>query len=422
LGDRGSAAVTREAVDIAVVGGGLAGAVTAMLLAQRGLEVVVLERAPVWRWRACGVFTSPATVTALLRIGVTSTDLARIARPIPAMRVETRRGTSFGLSYGGTGLLDDSPVGLDRAALDPLLLSKAISAGADVRTGVAVEAIRLPAAHAARPRRGSGVQLILSGGQELDANVVVGADGLRSLVASAAGVARPSPLGRRTALTFHVPDGTALGDGPIEDRPMDARMVVIDRGYVGLAPVPGNRLNVGIVLASSWLPKLRREGAVGAAQGILEQVWPSGSTGGRPILDQVAGASPLGVGARRRAGVGWLLVGDAAGFLDPFTGEGIHRAIVSAELAAETISRSRRDGGTADLTAYDTSMRTRFGMKDVVSRVTQAFLGRPILFEYVARRLAARPGVRERMGLVIGDLAPASRALDPRYLAALLAP
>jgi flavin-dependent dehydrogenase len=203
---------------------------------------------------------------------------------------------------------------------------------------------------------------------------------------------------------------------------MDARMVVIDQGYVGLAPVPGNRLNVGIVLASSWLPKLRREGAVRAAQGILEQVWPSGSTGGRPILDQVAGASPLGVGARRRAGVGWLLVGDAAGFLDPFTGEGIHRAIVSAELAAEAISRSRRDGSTADLKAYDTAMRARFGMKDVVSRVTQAFLGRPIFFEYVARRLAARPGLRETMGLVIGDLAPASRALDPRYLAALLAP
>jgi menaquinone-9 beta-reductase len=422
LGDRGGAAVTREAVDIAVVGGGLAGAVTAMLLAQRGLEVVVLERAPAWRWRACGVFTSPATVTALLRIGVTSTDLARIARPIPAMRVETRRGTSFGLTYGGTGLLVDSPVGLDRAVLDPLLLSMAISAGADVRTGVAVEAIRLPAAHAAPPRPGSGVQMTLSGGQELDANVVVGADGLRSLVASAARVARPSPLGRRTALTFHVPDGTALGGGPIEGRPMDARMVVIDQGYVGLAPVPGNRLNVGIVLASAWLPKLRREGAVGAAQGILEQVWPSGSTGGRLILDHVAGASPLGVGARRRGGVGWLLVGDAAGFLDPFTGEGIHRAIVSAELAAEAIWRSRRDGGTADLKAHDTAMRARFGMKDVVSRVTQAFLGRPILFEYVARRLAARPGLRETMGLVIGDLAPASRALDPRYLAALLAP
>jgi hypothetical protein len=67
-------------------------------------------------------------------------------------------------------------------------------------------------------------------------------------------------------------------------------------------------------------------------------------------------------------------------------------------------------------------MRARFGSKDAVSRIVQGFLGRPALFEYVARRLAARSGVRETMGLVIGDLAPARRALDPRYLAALLAP
>ena len=67
-------------------------------------------------------------------------------------------------------------------------------------------------------------------------------------------------------------------------------------------------------------------------------------------------------------------------------------------------------------------MRTRFGTKDLVSRLVQGFLARPALFEYAARRLASRRDVRETMGLVIGDLAPATRALDPRSLAALLAP
>jgi hypothetical protein len=67
-------------------------------------------------------------------------------------------------------------------------------------------------------------------------------------------------------------------------------------------------------------------------------------------------------------------------------------------------------------------MRARFATKDLVSRVVQGFLARPSLFEYAARRLAARKRVRETMGLVIGDLAPPARALDPRYLGALLAP
>jgi len=138
-------------------------------------------------------------------------------------------------------------------------------------------------------------------------------------------------------------------------------------------------------------------------------------------LDQIAGASPLGHRVTRRAGERWLLVGDAAGFLDPFTGEGLHRALVSAELAAAAILTARR-GREGSFAAYDRAMRRLFLSKDAVSWLVQAFLARPALFEYAARRIEARPEVRATMGLVMGDLLPASRALDPRYLAALLAP
>ena len=127
----------------------------------------------------------------------------------------------------------------------------------------------------------------------------------------------------------------------------------------------------------------------------------------------------------RRAGPGWLLVGDAAGFLDPFTGEGLHRALVSAELAAGGDPGARRVGHAADgapFAAYERAMQRRFLAKDAVSWLVQAFLGRPALFDYAARRVAARPAVRATMGLVMGDLVPAGRALDPRFLAALLAP
>ena len=67
-------------------------------------------------------------------------------------------------------------------------------------------------------------------------------------------------------------------------------------------------------------------------------------------------------------------------------------------------------------------MQRRFLAKDAVSWLVQAFLTRPVLFDYAARRVAARPSVRGTMGLVMGDLVPASRALDPRFLASLLAP
>ena len=89
-----------EEVAVVVVGGGPAGAVLAARLADAGLEVMVVERSPAWQWRAGGVFTSPAAVAALRRVGLDAATLAAVARPIPAMRVETASGTTFRLTYG----------------------------------------------------------------------------------------------------------------------------------------------------------------------------------------------------------------------------------------------------------------------------------------------------------------------------------
>ena len=80
--------------------------------------------------------------------------------------------------------------------------------------------------------------------------------------------------------------------------------------------------------------------------------------------------------------------------------------------------RGRHDA----LPAYERTMQRRFLAKDAVSWLVQGFLGQPVLFEYAARRVAARSAVRATMGLVMGDLVPAGRALDPRFLVSLLAP
>jgi flavin-dependent dehydrogenase len=415
------------AVDVAVVGGGPAGATVAALLAAAGRSVVLLERAPAWRWRACGVFASPAAGAALRAAGLSETELAAVARPIPAMRVETARGTRVRLTYGAAGsgaaaAGTTSALGFDRQALDEALLQRARFAGVDVRQGTAVTSVELPGRGT---HDGPGVVLRLAGhgtdeAPPLTARIVVGADGIRSIVARSAGVDRPSPLGRRVGLTFHVTD-------PWGGAAHDARMVVIADGYVGLAPVPGGRLNVGIVLGRRWASALRDEGAAPLAARILAAL-PADD--GRHLssepLDANEGASPLGHRVSRRSGEGWLLVGDAAGFLDPFTGEGLHRAVVSAQLGAAAVDAAlgRGEAGTASggLDAYDRAMRGRFATKDAVSRLVQVFLGRPALFEYAARRLAEREEVRRTLGLVIGDLLPARRALDPRFLGGLLAP
>jgi flavin-dependent dehydrogenase len=87
-----------ERVDVVVVGGGPAGAATAIRLGRARRSVVLLERAPVWHWRACGVFASPAAVAELRGLGLERAVHQGLARPIPAMRVETRGGTRFRLA------------------------------------------------------------------------------------------------------------------------------------------------------------------------------------------------------------------------------------------------------------------------------------------------------------------------------------
>jgi flavin-dependent dehydrogenase len=422
----------RERVEVAIVGGGPAGAALAARLAAAGLDVVVLERAPRWRWRAGGVFASPAALAALRRTGLDDEVLRTVARPVPALCVETPAGISFRLTYGADR--GGAPaVGFDRSGLDPALLDLARANGADVRRGVTVVDADVRTG-TLTVRAGDGTT------HRLLAAIVVGADGLRSTVARAAGVARSVRLGPRVGLTYHLEDR----DGATT---RDARMRLLHDGYVGIAPVPGGRVNVGIVLGASWRPALVREGAESVARSIVERVPPTGEDpaawrfGHR--CDSIEGAWPLGHRVTRRAGgggsgrggatargrgrtgrqaaAGWLLVGDAAGFLDPFTGEGLHRALVSAELASRAILAGAARSHEA-FAAYDRAMRRRFLAKDAVSWLVQAFLAHPSLFEYAARRVAARPAVRATMGLVMGDLVPAGRALDPRYLAALLAP
>jgi menaquinone-9 beta-reductase len=409
-----------QMVDVAIVGAGPAGTTLAAALASRGIEVLILEQAPAWRWRAGGVFTSPAAVGALARAGLGQEVLDTVARPIPAMRLETPGGAVARLTYGADRG-GPSAVGFDRSRLDPALEALARDRGVAIQRGASVSGIKLDP---------DGVATLHVRGESIGARIVVGADGSGSVVARAADVARSARLPPRIGLTWHVMDPRPAAGGAASAGP-DARLAVIRDGYVGLAPVPGGRLNIGIVLGPSWRAGLTRDGAAATTRRALALV---PTTPDDPIAwadatpcERIAGAVPLGGRVTRRAGPGWFLVGDAAGFLDPFTGEGLHRALVSTELAATAIRATlRRFDSRADRAAgadaYDRAMRRRFASKDAVSWLVQSFLARPRLFEYAARRLAERPDLRATMGLVIGDLVPASHGLDPRFLAALLAP
>src|SRR5206468_12661286 len=131
----------------------------------------------------------------------------------------------------------DPAVGFDRCRLDTALLDRADRSGSDLRRGWTVTDVDL-AAGLLTARTPDGELATIH------ATVIVGADGLRSMVARAARIDRPVRLGPRVGLTYHLADP----DGPTG---RDARMRILRDGYVGIAPVPGGRVNVGIVLGRS---------------------------------------------------------------------------------------------------------------------------------------------------------------------------
>jgi flavin-dependent dehydrogenase len=140
---------------------------------------------------------------------------------------------------------------------------------------------------------------------------------------------------------------------------------------------------------------------------------------GARLLAPPRAVGPLALVARRVSAPGALLVGDSAGFYDPFTGEGVTLALRSAELAADTAGRALR-GGTRDLSEYDRRRDAATREKFLLNRLLQRVIAHDRLACSVARRLARRPDLADRLVGVAGDFVPARDALAPAFLWDLL--
>ncbi|CAN5718830.1 hypothetical protein BH24CHL5_BH24CHL5_13270 [soil metagenome] len=308
----------------------------------------------------------------------------------------------------------DHACGVDRFRLEFALLYLARAAGAEVSEGATVRQV-----HLGQDRAGL---LVSQDGAPTwwKARLVIGADGPLSIVARAAGAAVANRRFRRAALTGHRLDAAAAPP----TTPMEARMIVGRGWYLGLAPVPGARVNLGLVIGEGELRALLASGSgldqiVDAKLSSIDG--PACAWSSAHATDEIQAHLPLAHRVTRSAGSRWLLVGDAAGFIDPLSGEGLHRALVSAELAAATVARWAV-GDRLALADYDRRLRARFRGKDVVSWLLQLFLLQPHLARHALARLERRDRPRRTLARGLADLLPASALLDPRFHLRVLAP
>jgi geranylgeranyl reductase family protein len=397
--------------DVLVIGAGPAGASTGAWLAGAGYRVVMVDRSHFPRDKACAEYMSPGVSHLLERLG--AAELIAAARPeiVPGMEIVSPQGRRIRLRYED-GVQSFTARTLRRRVLDAVLVEHAAQRGVEIRQGVV--------AHSLIREEGAVVGVRCSSGGtfgEIRAKLTIIADGFRSSLARSLGLAVSARWPVRLGLVAHYEGHSGLEDG-------FGQMHVDRDGYCGIAPLPNGQLNVSIVTRADAL-----RARTGNAESLFQE-WIDHrpalrrALGGAERVSRVRGIVPVGARSRRAWYPGALLVGDAAGFFDPFTGEGIHRAIRGGEIAAQVGREALQSGTvrTGGLASYEALRRHAFRDKAAVTAIVQLFVQYPRLLDYAIPRLNSRPVPSRTLGLVLGDLIDAGAFLAPRALWSALRP
>jgi flavin-dependent dehydrogenase len=411
----------RTTADVVVVGGGPAGSATALLLARRGLDVLIVERETHPRPKPCGECLSPRATELLARLGVL--DAVEAAEParLAGWRIVAPAGAAFEAAFRDVTADPRfaSALAIGRDRLDAILFEAAVRAGARTRTGVRVLDVT---------RSSPGVLGMGRAGRfEARGRLVVGADGLRSVVARRIGATARNGRLRKLSLTGHMtgipPDGAAFGE-----------MHIADGMCAGIAPVDRLRTihNVTLVVDAARFGRAAALEPVAFFRRSLDRfprlrarVRDAGFAGddARGRTGPLLASGPFDRPTRHIVTPGYALVGDAAGYYDPFTGQGIGHALAAAALLAGEPEVAGCDGASSPwLRSYQKSQRRLVRGARLLQHIIEAVISRPGLADRAIARLAGRPEAGRALLAATGDMEPPFDALSPAVLFRFLTP
>jgi 2-polyprenyl-6-methoxyphenol hydroxylase-like FAD-dependent oxidoreductase len=394
-GASGSVSAVMDA-DLVVIGAGPVGAALAMLLARSGRRVALLDRATFPRDKACGEGLLPSGVRVLEGLGI---DLAALGFPeLSGVRYRSACGRSAAAAFR-----DGPGRGVRRLILDAALAQRAaVTPGVHFYPGCPLVALTCS---------WQGIEAHTGLGR-LRAWAIVGADGLRSTTARLLGRARPPGKPTRYGVVGHLAC----------DRPSQEVVVtLLHEVEVYTAPVAPDELLVAVLGSRQ---SLFRTGArpLDQFRAIVERAHPE--LAGAPLRGRLRGAGPFRVRAAPVAEDGVFLVGDAAGFVDPLTGDGIAAGLVQAEtlaalLAPAALELADRRQLAAAAAHYRSWWRQQWWRRRLLAGLALRLGGSAALARRALEGMGRRPETLAAL-LEVDDGRRDLRSLRPRDWAALV--
>lgn len=345
-----------------VAGAGPAGSTAALLLARAGKTVRIYERSAFPRTKVCGEYLSAGAVQLLHALGV-GAQLSRHARPVRGVRLHGH-GTNVRIDFPQPGW------SLARSVLDDALFKAALREGA--------HAMQMRIEDCADGRECARITARLPDGSTDDIRCasVLGADGMHSIVARKCGWAAAPGVRSRFALGGHYSGFSGL------DEYID--MFVEGGTYVAVNPLSDETANVMLVLPQSELERHRNEVDAFAeerARALGGKIFRGAHLEGKRLA-----IGPLSYRARKLAGRRVALAGDAACFLDPFTGQGVYLALRCGQLAAECIV-------SGSLRTYERRARREIASRERAARRVSRIIGSPLLARVGAAMMERAPWI-----------------------------
>jgi geranylgeranyl reductase family protein len=401
--------------DLIIVGGGPAGSAAAIYACRAGLKTLLLEKETFPRDKICGDAISGKSMTILKELGLVEKAAQLPSAHVDSITFGSPDHVNVNIPLQGKSHLG-MPTGLvvRRSVFDNFLFNEAQMAGAVTRQNFTVTDLVREDNQVIGVTGTDGAALQT---MTFYSRLALGADGYHSIVARKTGLYQHDSQHWVVALRQYYRNVSGL-NGQIELHYVDE----VQPGYFWIFPADENRANIGIGMLHKTLKKRKLDLKKSLQQAIESPAFRERFAHAEPLEAPVGWNLPVGSKHRPNYGNGFLLLGDAAGLIDPFTGEGIGNALYSGRQAARVAKEAIAAGNfTAKfLKRYDERLWKEIGPELQISSRLQKIGQMRFLLSFVINKAARNEHVREIISGMIANQIPKTKFANPLFYLKLL--